>query len=233
MKKKPPPPPPTPRRPQQSTERLAGARKGPAAFRRWLVEKLKATRWAHPESGMALEAVAEHLWVHPDALRAAQQSLGEDMVEHGRITSGLGTGALRGKCKHFAMAVPEEVLKVLRDYARLRSLTMDTMLRSVVHDLLMSPTLPETRGQGWFVWGQRFTIRHERPLLAKAWITHGAHRALQRRAQFSGSSASGLVRAVIIDILEGRRSEFQIIAGPAAMWDDETRYFVPPVAARD
>jgi len=45
------------------------------------------------------------------------------------------------------------------------------------------------------------------------------------RAQRLGCTYTGLVRGAIIDLLEGRTKRLIVVAGAAAMWEDESRYW--------
>lgn len=206
---------------------------GAAKFRRWLVDRLKQTRWARIK-GERIEATAERLLVHPDALRLAQRALDEERQRDGRVPVAVGSrhrGRLRERIIEIAM--PAEVHADWQAYCKQRQLSEYTILRSLAHALLLNPRNPTYLGRGWPYrkhWyrldGHRqYRRRGEKwPWTAKTTTTMGASQALLRRASQAGVSVSALLRGAVLDLLERRTLQFQIVTAADQMWDDPDRY---------
>lgn len=211
---------------------------GHALFRRWLIEKLKRSRWvAIP--GDSVERVSRRLGVHPEALAEAQAEFAEERRKEGKAPAALGTGrAVQGRRKQIDLDLPEVIQADWQRYCQLRDLSSSVLLRSVIHTLLSGPENPTWTGKGWWYRGRMHRLSNYKKVAAKGWwphnaktdLTPGAVRALTIRADTLGCSYTALVRGAMIDLLEGRTRRLNIVTSVATMWEDENRYWTgkPP-----
>ena len=216
-------------------------------LRRWLIDKLKQSRWAQ-RRGENIEQLAVRLGVQPDVLSEAQAELdverrgaGREPValgEHQRVGSVHAKGGRRrrsdGATKFIELPFPELVYKDWKKLCGLRGVRPAAMLRSLIHTLLSGPRNPSWTGRWWFYHGRRVPLdfhgHYKRtgkkwPHLAHTEITHGAAAALTRRADALGATMTALTRGMVIDLLEGRVPRVTIITAPSSMFDDERRYW--------
>lgn len=199
-----------------------------AKFRRWLVERLADSSWAAVK-GESLEELAERLWVHPDALRAAQEMLNLRAKNHGKMPA-------RVDCKYdrprqVDVLLPREVHDDWKAYCKARDLTTDVLLRSLVHHVMSRP--PPSEFPSFCIYkGKRLKLCRDRngttgrfsTSLASR-ISPGAHQALVRRARNRSMSIAAIMRAAVIELLEGRIKKLHIVAYPRDMWGDPARYW--------
>jgi len=200
-----------------------------AKFRRWLVERLADSSWATVK-GESLEELAERLWVHPDALRAAQEMLELRAKKNGRLPTRIDGKYDRPRQVELT-TLPREVYDDWKAYCKARDLTTDVLLRSLVHHLLSRPAQPSVLSV-WIYKGKRLKPCRDRNGATGRWstsivsrISHGAHQALVRRARNANVHMTAIVRGGIIDLLEGRIKQLHIIAHPRDMWGDPARYW--------
>ena len=126
------------------------------------------------------------------------------------------------------LTVPQPVHAAVHGYCRSRSINTGTLVRSLVHQMLLGDQNPELVA-GWWLFGERYQIAthsHSKPRqpVLKSELTAGAHRALVARAQAAGCEPSTLVRGLILEALHGKRVRFEVLTRVGQMWDDETRY---------
>lgn len=198
-----------------------------AQFRRWLVQKLVLTRW--PRVARAtIEETAAQLWVHPDALRAAERVLAERVQGAGRRTV-RPSGASAGHPRHrIDLTVPRAIYDAVHGYCRMRSTTPGVLLRSVIHQMLTERENPPHFSQ-WRLGKETYPVRlHEgksgQRLVIKTDLTAGAYRALVSRAQEAGRTPSEMARALVMQVLHNQRLRCEMLTFASQMWDDETRY---------
>lgn len=197
-----------------------------ARFRRWLVDKLKQTRWRWL-SGDDLESVSVRLGVRPEVIREAQAELSAEHVQSGRAPERVGDRRKIDPTDHKVhLKMPRRVYEDFMRYAKVRQLQQGVLLRSCIHTLLSGPDQPQYLGSGWFYRGHRLQAPRSERYYAHTWITHGARRALTIRADASGCKATALIRGSVIELLEGRVPRLIMAADPRAMWSDETRYWL-------
>jgi hypothetical protein len=196
-----------------------------AEFRRWLVMKLTLTRWP-VQKDEPIEKLAERLLVHPEALRLAQAELDSQNQAVGRRAKPLGRVGYREDIRRrIDMTVPKQVHAAVHGYCKLRSINPGTMIRSLLHQMLLEDKDPEF--PGWWLDGKCYRIQvHTRPRqpVLKTEVTAGAHRALVARANDAGTDVTTLARGVVLEALHGKRVRFEILTRVGQMWDDETRY---------
>ena len=206
---------------------------GHARFRRWLIDKLKRSRWVSYSTD-SLEAVARRVGVQPDVLVQAQAELTAERRSDGKKAIVLGTGrAWHGRRKQIDLDLPKAVNDDWLAYCRARDLSGSVVLRSIIHTLLSGPENPTWTGRTWWYRGKMHRLSNYKVVAAKGWwpynaktdVTPGAARALTLRAERIGCTYTGLVRGAIIDLLEGRTKRLNVVTVASAMWEDENRYW--------
>jgi hypothetical protein len=200
-----------------------------SAFRNWLVQKLKQTSAAsRPDPARTLAEQAMALGVQPDVLALAQRELAEETRAAGRRPTLKDVK----KRQYYTLSMPKEVWEDWQKYCELRRLESSVLLRSLIVSLLSGPKQPTYTGLRWMYRGRRLT--HEGsgeyrkagkhwPYVARTELTQGAYRALRKRADSSRATPSGMVRGMILDLLEGRLKRLRIVTPD--LWDDETKYW--------
>lgn len=219
---------------------MTAPREDVARFRRWLIHKLKRSRWA-ARRDESVEQTAKRIGVQPDVLREAQAELDAERQAEGKQPLILGTGRVRrGPRKQVFVDMPQSIFEDYRQYCAIRGLPGAVVLRSVVHTLLSGPENPRWTGRGWFYRGQPVRMGNYAEVAAahggawpwnvKADVSDGAYRALIQRAEHLGCTYTALLRGALIELLEGRLTRLLIVTSSASMWADETRYWT--LAAR-
>jgi len=204
-----------------------------ARFRRWLIEKVKRSRWVtYPTD--SLEAVARRVGVQPDVLVQAQAELSAERRSAGQRAVVLGTGkTVHGRRKQIDLDLPKALNDDWLAYCRARDLSSSVVLRSIIHTLLSGPENPGWTGRSWWYRGKTHRLSNFKEVAAKGWwpynaktdVTPGAFRALVLRAQRLRCTYTGLVRGAIIDLLEGRTKRLNVVTVASEMWEDENRYW--------
>lgn len=204
-----------------------------ARFRRWLIEKVKRSRWVtYPTD--SLEAVALRIGVQPEVLVQAQHELTEERRSEGKLPIAIGSGhVVQDKRKQIDLDVPKAVFDDWTQYCQTRDLPSSVVLRSLIHTLLSGPENPTWTGRGWWYRGKMHRLTNYATTGEKGWwpynaktdVTPGAARALNIRAQSVGCPYTALVRGTMIDLLEGRTKRLNIITSASSMWEDESRYW--------
>lgn len=201
-------------------------------FRRWLIDKLKVTRWTKAPS----VELARRLGVQVDVLLAAQQEMDQENRAAGRPLTRLGEPTVarppRARKAQLTMQLPAEVHMRWQAVARARGLTSSSLLRSAVHTFLLQPEPPyHPPTSGWVVQGVVQSLPWS-PQKGKGWwpywvntsLTRGAKEALTRRARVMGCSEFGLIRSIMLDVVEGQLGHLTYLTSFTGMWDDPEKY---------
>lgn len=177
--------------------------------------------------------MAKRVGVQPDVLRDAQRRLEEQNAERGQY-GGTALGGSRtvrtGKAVPYVLKTPPKVLIDWKAYCTYRDIKSSTLLRSLIHSLLSGPKDPDYVSNRWRYRGRLVTVPpHEHskttPYRLDSLISPGSRRALGLRAKRRGCTKTALVRGQVLELLEGKLSSFEIISGPMAMHEDETKYW--------
>ena len=206
-------------------------------FRRWIVEKLKETIWLH-YAGEERSEVAKRLGLQPELLLEAELSLERDCRRDGRTPVKLGSSNASSSRRlssgfHVDLPIPPRVHADLIAYCDTRKIPPSTLLRSLIHWLLLRRELPAAcSGKYWIYRGKREQIcrrRSEttgrRATSVDTLVTAGAKQALIRRARKRGVAVSALVRGAVMELLEGRIKRLYVVTNVKEMWDDPDRYW--------
>ena len=96
-------------------------------------------------------------------------------------------------------------------------------LRSLIDYYLLS-TREHAPEPDWAWEGKLYKRYRSERLDEKAVITHGAKRALMRRATLRGARPSHVVRGLILGAMRGEYQSIPLVTA-AMMYDDESRYY--------
>lgn len=205
---------------------------GHSRFRRWLVDKVKRSRWVTYSADTA-ESVARRIGVQPDVITQAQRELADERRAEGKQPMLLGTGRPQvRKRRQIDVDMPKDVHSDWVLYCKTRDLPGSVVIRSLIHTLLSGPENPRWLGRQWRYRGRTLRLVGYKDWIQRGWpyniktdVSEGAARALTLRARTFGCTPTALVRGAIIDLLEGHTKRLNIVTSSVAMWDDETRYW--------
>ena len=207
------------------------------AFRRWLVQKVKGSSWSTRHE-YTLEKRAHRLGIHPDILEQAQAELDAESGAAGVVAVDVGTGDTHAAqlMKMLTVEMPKPVFEDWGVYCNESPLTPTTIVRSVVHTLLLGSDKPGWVGKGWIYRGQSLKMEGYKyyrdntkpwPYRARCSVPHGAMDAVKRRARLYGARPTGLLRGAMIELLEGRTQRLVVAHSMNCMFDDPDRYWRP------
>lgn len=185
------------------------------------------TRWS-TKRDETVEELAARLWLHPEALRQAQAMIDARQARVGRLTKHILHARPRVRID---ITAPPKIVEVVHQYCQGRQLTSSTLIRSLVHKMLLEPRNPPLTDQ-WIWEGKVFHVLGVktrksgliRPL--KTDITPGASRALASRAIEANTTPTALVRGLLMEVLTNRVNRYEILTRVNQMWDDENRYIM-------
>lgn len=198
---------------------------GVPSFRRWLVEKLKQTRWVKkPEE--TYEELARRLWVAPEALIEAQKALDRDRRRVGRELIEIGTRRqlARQHGELYDVAMPERVYVDWDAYCKQRRTQPSCILRSLVVHSLARKTRPAWVAQQWRYRGQVLKVPYNTKCVARTRIPLGVRQALLRKSEAWGMSMAALVRTEVVELLEGKLTRLPLIMTVRELSDDPDSY---------
>lgn len=196
-------------------------------FRAWLFGKLRDTRYATIElRDEEIDGVAKRLGVDPVLLLEVRAQVRVDL--HSR---GFAPSISNAKRKLFGLQeriyqskiwMPTVVFAAWNAECARRGVHPPTFLRSLIHSYLLGDREPEIAPH----WMWRGELLREVATLAtreRAVITHGAARALKRRAAARHTSMTGIMRGLVLEALAGQHMGIPLLS-TAMMYDDENRY---------
>lgn len=180
------------------------------AFRKWLVRRVKLSRWVTLVRETD-EDLAARIGIQPDVLRDARAELRQDQAARGlpqREVGGRRTFA-PGELQEFFMNVPPAVKADVTAFCALRSVTNGTLLRSVVNLALTDRTKPE-KIRNWTYRGVREPYSRKWPGILTT-LPQGTLRALQDVANSRKTRPTAILRSILIDLLEGRVQRLKLV----------------------
>jgi hypothetical protein len=193
------------------------------SFRQWLVVRLATTRVAKP-AGMSDDEFAAALGVHRSVWDEAKSQIptrkGRSKVES------------RTSTKKIGIEMPKVLYEALNAYSSNQDLQSSVLVRSCIDWLLKRPTIEVVgnyaAGQPWTFLGKPFTFNSKARATERhriqAGLSVGAYDAINIRAGILGTSAFGLTRGAVIDLMEGRIKTLPIVAQASYMLDDASKY---------
>ena len=205
-----------------------------AVFRRWLVRRLQDTCWVRVREEL-VESTAVRLGVQPSVLREAQAELDAAVVAAGKTPpsrSGQAAGRTPGQSHRCEVVLPDRVHQDWQAYCQSREVPSSTMLRSLVHRMLMSNRLPaQARDRQCHYRGRLVKATLQRnhgtghfATSVECFISAGARQVLIARSRAARTTISALLRGTIIDLLEGRTTKVVLLHSINEMWNDPQRY---------
>lgn len=127
----------------------------------------------------------------------------------------------------FQMPMPPAPWDAWLEECERRDVAGADLLRSLIHGYLIGSDEPAHVTKGWY-WRQELHLRtdeDETYRIVRSWIKCGARHALQMRARDRGATEQALVRALVLDLLDGKTGVVQPVT-EAEMFEDERRYLV-------
>jgi len=197
-------------------------------FREWLVRQLTLTRWSAPVDISPLD-LAVRLGVRLDVLREAQAKREGELKKRGAV------GVVRGRRRYVGhdyadvgVYLPKPIEADWVAICRTLRVHRGTILRSLVHHLLVTPARPRVTSESWVYRGEVLRIQSGGKGLARARarITRGAQIALDHHADSWNVTPTAVIRGIITDFLEGRTHKLKVIAF-SELWGDPDRYLHP------
>lgn len=198
-----------------------------AAFRDWLIDRLRGTRWAtEPLSPARARKVAKVLGVQYDLLMEVRA---DTLIARAREGFRPG-GRQEERTTKIKISYPAEIKAEFEEYCESRALTPSSLMRSVLHAYLRGSYEPlQSRSHTWIWKGKayRFKATYNYKHCTQLRVPHGAKRALQIRARGLGTTPHAIMRALVLETMEGKfgQADLQIV-DTLAMYDDETKYFL-------
>lgn len=205
-------------------------------FKRWLIDKLKTSRWPYSAT-LTVPELSKKLGVQPSVLLQAQLELDQERKAAGLPLVRLGDPARAQavQAAQVTMQLPREVYEAWKASALNRGLTMASLLRSALHELLSRPAGTHHQPtSSWVLNGTAIPLPWKRehgtrgkvlwPYWVRCTVTRGAKQALTRRATSAGVTEFALLRALMLDVLSGHLSPAVYLTTLSGMWEDPERY---------
>lgn len=201
-------------------------------FRKWLVKQLTLTRWSLPLR-LSEKEMAVQLGVQVDVLREAQAERDQELKRRGQ------GGITRGKRRYtgpdyseLSVMMPPPIRQAWVEACQALRLESSTLLRSLVQRFLLDPQRPKLTSRTWQYRDQIFRLTRKRQgPAAKTRVTRGMQIAMDTHADRWNVTSSGVVRGIILDLLEGRTTKLKIVSF-GELWGDPDRYLHPEKFSR-
>lgn len=193
---------------------------GSEAFRRWLIDRIKQTRFSvlrnEPVNELALQ-----MGVTPEVLQRAQAEKAQELAALGRRFVGK---QWRGTERKLNLWCPARIRKDIEERATRMELTSAELVRGVVRTLLSGPDNPVLLLPHWAYDGAVYLWSNKERHDVVVRLSYGAYTALRLRAQKFHATPLALVRAAVVDYLEGRMTGAYFVSS-SEMWEDPNRYW--------
>lgn len=198
---------------------------GRVRFRQWLVGKCLETQNLARVCCVAVykkrvDEVAKQAGLHPSVVEEVGREYARRVVASGRPVP-TGSKTSRAAYPQLELRLPQEAYDAFLRLSDRLHMKPTTLLRSLVHEYLLSPEEPLHRDTRWVLDGKVIDAARSKRMSPGA--THGAVAALTTRAAKLGLTQHDLLRCLVVDALAGRR----IAKAPihrAAMFEDVSRY---------
>lgn len=197
-------------------------------FREWLVRQLMLAHWAPQSENMSPAAMAEQLGVTESVFHEAIHRREEETLRRGRAPKKFGKYAIgRTDYSRIRLVLPPSVLADMDEYVRVLRVSKAVLFRSLIHRFLLHPERPTVLSRSWLYRGERHKTNMK---LSKSFmvarLTLAAVAALEHHARSWNIPVTHLLRGLMIDFLEGRTKQIQMI-GFRELWGDPERYLHP------
>jgi hypothetical protein len=198
-----------------------------SAFREWLAERLLGTKYATTEmNDDEIDGVAKKIGVDPDLLLEVRARARIERYSIGKSLPSSDPNSLMKRGAQINVFIPQVVFVAWKAECDFRGVDGAALVRSLIHEYLLGEREPEPM-VAWLWDGKRhrmgdraFRMQYmERPV-----VTHGARRALARRADRRGVPSITIIRALMLEAMTGGHRDVALVES-TMMFDDETRYF--------
>lgn len=199
---------------------------GEQAFRRWLINRIKETRFSLLRAADA-EQLALGMGVQAEVLREAQDEKAAELAQHGRHfahTEKKKQWSTKRSHRQLSLWCPRHIRQDIEERAQRMEGTPSELVRSIVQTLLSGPDNPVFVLPHWLYRGQISQWDRRERHDVRVLLSNGAYAALRQRAQRLNVSPLALVRASVVDYLEGRMSAAYFVSS-GEMWEDPSRYW--------
>jgi hypothetical protein len=122
--------------------------------------------------------------------------------------------------------MPPEIISMWKAECELRGVHPPTFMRSLIHEYLLGTREP--RAVHHWSWRGKIYPAYRAGTHEPTVITQGARRALFHRSSSLGTSASAVVRGLVLEAMEGEHRDIPLVTA-GMMYDDETRYNTVPL----
>jgi hypothetical protein len=176
-----------------------------------------------------VDRIAKQIGVDPDLLLEVRVRARIERHSIGLKSAALAKEKLVGirqrvaQINVFMPATVHEAWKIECDF---RGIDSTLLIRSMLHEYLLGEREPAPmvawvwRDQAYRMGDQAKRMQH----VERAAVPHGARRALARRAERLGVPSLAIIRALIVEALDGGHRHVPLVES-SMMFDDETRYF--------
>lgn len=200
-------------------------------FRRWLVDRLVGTEHATRRiEDDKLDDYAARIGVQPDVLIEARIKARHLVVE-GKSRHALSDETRPGYRTYFVkVRMPPRVLKRWQEECERRDVESSVLLVSLLHNYLSGRREPVQQfldRKWWHLDGRRLLVAKISEIGATALVSRGAWRALKIRATRLGEFRATVIRALMLEAMNGMHMDLPIVY-LHAMLDDEHRYYLGP-----
>jgi hypothetical protein len=198
-------------------------------FRTWLVKQLKVSRWSI-DAEEAPRDLANRLGVTFEVLVQAIEERAEERMARGQLPLQLGKRRFnRADYFDISITMPPRVHAPWTALCKALGVSSAMLLRSLIQQFLITGKRPTTIGKTWLYRGELHHIKPTGRLHAKTRITRGAQIALDDHADRWNTTATGIVRGIITDLLDRDTGPLRLkIVTFAEMWGDPERYLAEP-----
>lgn len=192
-------------------------------FKNWLILQLQRTRWVRLREPP--ERTAQRLGVTLEVLLEARKQYAAN-VERGELGY-----KLHAESVEVSIKAPEQLFVTWREICKDMRLEGGAVLRTLIHQLLLARTNSAKLDQAeWVVYGRRYPIKSDPnkawPWRLRTFISRGAKSALRIRASRARVTETALVRAQIVEFLEGSHRKMPHVVTPEQMHSTAEKYFL-------
>lgn len=192
-------------------------------FKNWLILQLQRTRWVKLKEPP--ERTAQRLGVTLEVLNEARRQYSQN-VERGELGF-----RLTAESSEVVIKAPERLFHAWVAQCKDMRLEGGAVLRTLIHRLLLSRTNPPMANQQeWIVLGRRYPMHvpfdKAWPWRIRTFVSRGAKSALRIRADRARVTETSLVRAQIIEFLEGKIGRMPHVITPEQMHMTAEKYYL-------
>ncbi len=178
-----------------------------------------------PIADEEIDAVAKSIGVDPDLLVEVRMRARVLRATRG-VQDPLGSKRKGTRHMQVMLPMPQIVQKAWREECEWRGVESPALLRSCLHQYLMNDREPQQLIRRWVYQGREQPCsKKKNEFHEKTLITNGAWRALRRRANRHGCAATAILRALVLEVLDGHHRDVPLIDA-RTMYDDEDRYYL-------